>query len=137
MPEAVVAYWSAWNEHDVQRVPDILARAVTANVEWSDPREAFVGIKNLAAAIRRLRTTKPECRFVIASEVESHHDRLRYRWDMIRGQRTLMEGLDIVTLDASGLIVRVDGFFGHPSPIEHGNSGVPDMLRRRGDPDPD
>ena len=30
-----------------------------------------------------------------------------------------MEGLDVVTLDAeSGLIERVDGFFGHPTPIK-------------------
>lgn len=50
-----------------------------------------------------------------------------------------MEGLDVVTLDAgSGLIGRVDGFFGEPTPIASGgdsgsDSGslVPEALRRR------
>ena len=43
---------------------------------------------------------------------------------------SLMEGLDVVTLDPSwGLIARVDGFFGHPTPIVHNDSGVPPSLR--------
>jgi hypothetical protein len=50
---------------------------------------------------------------------------------MIRSARTLMEGLDVVTVDPiSGLINRVDGFFGHPTPIEEGESGVPRPLQR-------
>jgi hypothetical protein len=49
---------------------------------------------------------------------------------MVRNGRTLMEGLDIVTLEpSSGRIARVDGFFGHPTPIAEGSSGVPCMLR--------
>jgi len=77
-----------------------------------------------------LRTSKPEYAFTIASEVVSHHRRLRYRWDMHRNGRTLMEGLDIVTIAESGLIERVDGFFGPPTPIKDVDSGVPAALRR-------
>lgn len=41
-----------------------------------------------------------------------------------------MEGLDIVTLDpGSGLISRVDGFFGQPTPITGDPSGMPAALR--------
>jgi hypothetical protein len=83
----------------------------------------------LEAAIRSLRTSKPGYRFVIASEVDHHHDRFRYRWDMISRGRTLMEGLDIVTISPSvGLICRVDGFFGHPTPIDPDETGVPAGL---------
>jgi hypothetical protein len=95
-----------------------------------DPRDSFVGLAELEAAIRRLRTSKPDYWFVIASEIDHHHDRLRYRWDMTRNGRTLMEGLDVVTLEpSSGLIARVDGFFGHPTPIDQDDSGVPPSLR--------
>ena len=49
---------------------------------------------------------------------------------MTRNGRTLMEGLNIVTLEASsGLIDLVDGFFGHPTPIRQDGSGVPPSLR--------
>lgn len=131
MPEPLVAYWSAWNERDLALVRGHLARAVTVDVDWTDPRDSFVGIDELESAIRRLRTSKPEYVFTIASEIDHHHDRLRYRWDMTRNGRTLMEGLDIVTLDpTSGLINRVDGFFGHPTPVLPDESGVPTTLAR-------
>ena len=131
MPEALVAYWTAWNELDLEQIHPHLVAAVTDDVEWNDPRDSFVGVVALEAAVRRLRTSKPEYVFTIASEIDRHHDRLRYRWDMIRNGRTLMEGLDVVTLDpSSGLIARVDGFFGHPTPIDHDQSGVPRSLRR-------
>ena len=138
MPESLVAYWTAWNEPDLDRVPALLRAAVTDQVEWNDPRDSFVGMAELEQAIRRLRTGKPDYRFVIASEIDHHHDRLRYRWDMVRNGRTLMEGLDVVTLEpGTALIRRVDGFFGHPTAIKATDSGVPQMLRaRQTQPDP-
>ena len=130
MPGSLVAYWTAWNERDLDQLRRHLAAAVTEDVEWNDPRDSFVGIDELEGAIRRLRTSKPDYVFTIASEIDHHHDRLRYRWDMSRGDRTLMEGLDVVTLEpASKLIARVDGFFGHPTPIDESASGVPGSLR--------
>ena len=136
MPDALVAYWTAWNECDLEQIRSHLVVAVTDDVEWNDPRDSFAGIDELEQAIRRLRTSKPEYAFVIASEIDCHHHRLRYRWDMVRNGRILMEGLDVVTLESSsrdpssGRIARVDGFFGHPTPIKDGESGVPRELRR-------
>ena len=125
MPAPLISYWQAWNEADLDRTAAQLAEGVTDDVVWNDPRDSFVGIGELEAAVHRLRTSKPEYRFVIASEIDHHNDRLRYRWDMRRGDRTLMEGLDIVTLDPStGLICRVDGFFGHPTPIDPDASAI-------------
>lgn len=130
MPDPLASYWSAWNEPDCEQIRPHLERAVAENVEWNDPRDSFVGIDELEAAIRRLRTTKPDYRFAIASEIDHHHDRFRYRWDMLRRGRVLMEGLDIVTVSPeSGLLVRVDGFFGHPTPIASPGTGVPEHLR--------
>jgi hypothetical protein len=130
MPAALESYWMAWNEPEVKRISTHLAKAVTEDVEWKDPRDSFVGITELEAAIERLRRAKPDYRFVIASEIDQHHDRLRYRWDMVRNGRTLMEGLDVVSIHpVSGLIGRVDGFFGHPTPIDPDRTGVPPTLR--------
>ncbi len=129
MPAPLVSYWSAWNETDLDAVGAHLEAAVTDDVEWNDPRDSFVGRAELEQAVRRLRTSKPDYVFAIVSEIDHHHGRLRYRWDMVRGDRTLMEGLDIVTLDpTSGRIARVDGFFGNPTPITD-PSGIPPQLR--------
>jgi hypothetical protein len=121
MPEPLVSYWAAWNETDVDLIAGYLTSAVTDDIEWNDPRDSYSGIAELEAAIRKLRTSKPGYAFVIASEIDHHHDRYRYRWDMISRGRTLMEGLDIVAIDPSrGLICRVDGFFGDPTPLAPG-----------------
>ena len=88
MPEPLVSYWTAWNESDLERIPQHLDVAVTEDVEWNDPRDGFVGISELEATIRRLRASKPGYRFVIASEIDHHHHRLRYRWDMIHRGRS-------------------------------------------------
>jgi SnoaL-like domain len=129
MPEALVAYWTAWNTRDLDQVRGLLDRAVIPEVEWNDPRDSFVGIDELERAMRRLRSSKPNYEFSIASELDCHHGRFRYRWDMSRNGRRLMEGLDIVTITESGLIERVDGFFGQPTPIKDVGSGVPAPLR--------
>lgn len=135
MPEALVSYWAAWNERDIEQIAHHLVSAVVADVEWNDPRDSFVGIHELGRAVERLRTTKPDYRFAIVSELDHHHGRFRYRWDMFRGARTLMEGIDVVTVDpTSGHITRVDEFFGNPTLIRgHGESGVPLKLQRRED----
>ena len=128
MPDALAVYWTAWNESDPERVRNHLLDAVTIDVEWNDPRDSFIGIDHLEAAVRALRSSKPDYRFVIASEIDHHHGRLRYRWDMHRNGRTLMEGLDVVTVEpSSGLIARVDGFFGHPTPVDPDKSTY-DMI---------
>jgi SnoaL-like domain len=130
MPDVLVAYWMAWNEPDLDKLRGHLESAVEADVTWNDPRDSFVGIDELERGIRRLRTTKPDYSFAIVSEIDCHHQRLRYRWDMFRGERTLMEGLDVVTLGATtGRICRVDGFFGEPTMIG-ADTGIPEQFRR-------
>ncbi len=116
-PTDLHSYWSAWNENDLDRIPTHLNGAVTDEVEWNDPNDSFIGIDQLEALMRQVRSTKPQWTFEIASKLDYHHHRYRYRWDLTAKGRTLMEGLDIVTVDPTGLIQRVDGFFGHPTPI--------------------
>ncbi len=130
MPPALVAYWTAWNEHDPVAVGRYLEAAVDDRVEWNDPRDSFTGRAELEAAVHRLHSSKPGYRFVIASEIDHHHERYRYRWDMVRGHRVLMEGTDVVTISSrSGRITRVDGFFGAVTPLKELESGVPAALR--------
>ena len=68
MPEALVAYWTAWNTRDLDQIRGLLDRAVIPEVEWNDPRDSFVGIDELERAMRRLRSSRPNYEFSIASE---------------------------------------------------------------------
>lgn len=130
MPVALQHYWRMWNEDDLGLLRAHLEQAVTADVVWADPLHFHVGIDALEANARELKSAKPEYYFVIASELDAHHDRYRYQWHMKRKHRVLMRGLDIVTMNAVGLIERVDGFFGAlKPPADDASSGVPRDLR--------
>ena len=128
MPRSLVHYWTMWNEPDLQRVRQHLDRAVSEEVVWVDPQHAFTGRDALEANVAALRSAKPQYRFVIASAVDGHHDRLRYRWNMVRGRRVLVEGLDVVQIAPDGLVARVDGFFGQLPPAESAKHGIPATL---------
>jgi hypothetical protein len=129
MPPALIHYWTMWNEFDVELIRGHLDRAVTTELEWVDPLHSHVGRDALEVNVRTLRSDKPEYRFVITSEMDVHHNRIRYQWNMMRKHRVLMRGLDVVTLDPAGLIERVDGFFGEPRPVAADGSGVPEQFR--------
>lgn len=122
-------YWTMWNEHDVDKVRGHLDKAVSTDVVWADPLHHHVGRDALEENVRTLRTAKPEYYFVIASELDEHHNRYRYQWHMKRKHRVLMRGLDIATLSDDGLIERVDGFFGPLSEPSADASGIPAVLR--------
>lgn len=129
MPDALVHYWTMWNEPDLDAIRGHLEKAVSESVLWSDPLHRHRGRDALEENVRTLRADKPQYRFVIGSEIDGHNDRLRYQWRMVRKHRVLMVGYDIVTLDETGLIGRVDGFFGDPLPLAGDSSGVPARLR--------
>ena len=83
------------------------------------------------ATFLRLRSDHPDYRFFMVSEIDRHHNRCRDRWDMVRGDRVVIEGLDVVTFDEpTGLIARVDGFFCEPTSVKVDGSGVPQGLQR-------
>lgn len=132
MPEALEHYWRMWNETDLEAIRGHLDQAVASNIAWADPLHLYLGKDSLEANVRVLRIDKPEYRFVLASEVDGHHLRYRYQWQMMRKHRVLMHGLDIVTLNPDRLIERVDGFFGTTLPLAdlegEPGSGVPAFL---------
>lgn len=130
-PEALVHYWTMWNEPDLELVRTHLDRAVSSSFVFSDPRHHHVGRDALEANVRSLRSAKPHYRFVIATELDEQHGCYRYRWHMTARGRVLLVGLDIALLDDDGLLERVDGFFGPMSPVLPATEGglVPGFLR--------
>ena len=114
VPTSFVHYNSAWNERDPDRVRDHLERAVAEGVVFADPDNRTEGIDELEAMIRAARVELPEAEYRADSQVDGGHD-LRYRlhWRVLRGAEDAPAvGTDIITIDATGRITRIDGFFG-------------------------
>lgn len=105
-------YWNMWNETDLAKVRSHLDQAVTEDFIFCDPLHWHVGRAALEENVRALRTEHPTARFTIASGVDSHHNRHRYHWHFMLGDRVIMKGFDVTTVADAGLIERIDGFFG-------------------------
>ena len=116
--DAMDHYWHMWNETDVSKIRSHLDQAVTEDFIFCDPLHWHVGRDALEDNVRTLRAKLPTARFEIASGIDSHHNRLRYDWHILRKGRLLMQGFDVTTVADSGLIERIDGFFGPLPPRE-------------------
>ena len=110
-------YWEMWNERDPALVRGHLDQAVTTDFIFCDPLEFYVGRDGLENNVHEFRAKQPDAVFVLASGVDSHHNRYRYRWDFTRRGRTLVKGFDVATVAENGLIERVNGFFGDLPPL--------------------
>ena len=75
---------------------------------FCDPLHFHTGRQALEDNVRAFRSDWPTATFVIASGVDNHHNRHRYRWNLINDDVTVLEGLDISTVDPKGLIERID-----------------------------
>jgi hypothetical protein len=105
-------YLRMWNERDPARIRSHLDLAVTEDCLWVDPQNAHVGRDDLEHNVRTFREKFPEAELGLGSNVDGHHDRYRYEWVIRNEGKVLIRGFDVTTLAESGLIERVDGFFG-------------------------
>lgn len=62
--------------------------------------------------VREFRAARPQAICERKSGVDGHHQRFRYQWNVRQGDEILVTGFDVTSVDAAGLVVRVDGFFG-------------------------
>ena len=134
MLDALLHYWTMWNEPDLDLIRAHLDLAVSADFVFSDPMHFHAGRDALEANVRTLRSTKPHYRFAIASELDVQNDCYRYEWHVLRKDRFLMRGLDVAQLNADGRLPRVDGFFGDLVPVTDRDSGIPQSLRTEARP---
>ncbi|MEM8707126.1 MAG: nuclear transport factor 2 family protein [Actinomycetota bacterium] len=111
-PSVLVTYMQMWNERDPDSIRDHLDAAVSEDCVWVDPQHNHVGRDALEENVRGFRATFPNADLGVGSNVDGHHDRYRYEWVIVNDGALLMRGFDVVTVNADGLIERVDGFFG-------------------------
>jgi hypothetical protein len=105
-------YFAMWNETDPGQIRSHLEKAVMPDFEFCDPINFHVGYDALEANVRALRAEHPDARLAPSTQIDQHHNRLRYSWEFRKGKRLVLVGLDIVTMADNGLIQRIDGFFG-------------------------
>lgn len=111
-PRSLTEYLAAWNEREPDAIRSHLERSVTPDVVFVDPANQVTGIDAVERMIREARTEAPDAIYELASGVDGHNRRYRYRWAVRLDEATVVPGMDVTTVDPAGRIERIDGFFG-------------------------
>ena len=115
--EVVDRYIATWNETDPTRRRELIERTWTEDGQYLDPLIAGEGQEGIDAMIEAVQARFPGYRFRRTSEIDAHHDRVRFSWELSPdGDGALAGGLDVGVV-ADGRLRSITGFLDHaPSP---------------------
>jgi hypothetical protein len=105
-------YCAAWNAPDPAASHRLLDRVWAEGGSYTDPTVHLVGQGELVAHIFRVQARRPGSRIVLTSNIDAHHDVLRFNWKRINADRSVVvEGIDVALIEGNR-IARMVGFFG-------------------------
>jgi hypothetical protein len=109
----VDTYFSMWNEEDKTRRLQHIERAWAGDARYVDPLLEAEGHDGLSDMVANVHTSYPGHRFRRLSAVDSHHDHVRFAWELAAPDgTTTVAGIDVGTLAADGRLRSITGFFG-------------------------
>lgn len=105
-------YFAIWNETGAARRRDLIAETWSEDCRYIDPVASVETPDGVEALVGGFQAQFPGLTFVRTGEVETHHDRLRFTWDLMHtdGVR-IAAGTDIAVVDADDRLREVTGFF--------------------------
>jgi hypothetical protein len=117
LQELVDRYIATWNETDPAKRRDLIGRTWTAEGQYLDPLLAGEGHDGIDAMIQAVQTQFPGTFFRRTSEIDAHHDRVRFSWELgPEGGDPVAGGLDVGVI-ADGRLRSITGFLDfEPSP---------------------
>ena len=111
----VDTYLAMWNEPDRATRLALIERAWTTEGRYVDPLQEAKGHDALSAMVDAIQEQFPGQRFRRQSGVDSHHDQVRFAWDLAAPDGAVtVAGLDVGVVADDGRLVSITGFFGDP-----------------------
>ena len=110
-------YCVAWSHDDAEERSKALQDCWADGAVYLDPTASVTGADALCAHITRLRKQVPNMKIVRTSQVDAHHDVVRFNWGLTSNGNPAVDGVDFVTIE-DGRITSVTGFMGPLKPIE-------------------
>ncbi len=105
-------YFAIWNETDGPRRRALIAESWTETGSYVDPKLSAEGHDGLDAMVRTVHEHYPGLRFRLIGDLDSHNDRVRFRWTFApEAGPALASGLDVAVVAADGRLQSVTGFF--------------------------
>jgi SnoaL-like domain len=112
MTTTVERYFAMWNETDPARRQAVIDATFTPDAHYVDPLLEAHGSAALNATVSGFHTQYPEHRFSIVGDVDSHHDRARWGWQLVGPDSAAVAcGVDFAVMADDGRLRQVTGFF--------------------------
>jgi hypothetical protein len=110
----VDTYLAMWNEPDPAARADLIATAWAADGHYVDPVQEARGHDALSDMVAAVHQQFPGQVFTRTSEVDTHHEALRFGWQLGTpdGETVTVAGIDIGQLAPDGRLHQIVGFFG-------------------------
>lgn len=102
------AFWNASTDEDQQR---LAALTFVDAVEYHAPIGVLTGAQAMIGFRQEFTNHVPTARLVAREVPERHHDRMRFRWEIVVGdEESFATGTDVLELDGDGRISSVTSF---------------------------
>jgi hypothetical protein len=109
----VDTYLAMWNETDPKRRARLIEQALVGDGHYVDPMLEAQGHGALGEMVAGVQAKFPGHRFRRRSGVDTHHDQLRFAWDLVaQDGAVVVAGIDVGALAADGRLARITAFFG-------------------------
>jgi len=113
----VEAYFAMWNEEDTAKRARHIDEAWTDSGRYVDPARDARGQGALNEMVSAARPHFPGHTVRRTSAIDSHHDQLRFAWQVIGPDGSVpVSGIDVGVLAPDGRLERITGFFGELAP---------------------
>ena len=103
-------YVESWNETDPQRRREVIARTWTDDGWYVDPLFSAEGHDGIDAMLQGVQTQFPGMRLTRTSEIDTHHDRVRFTWELGPQEGPALAGGIDVGVVVNGRLQTITGF---------------------------
>lgn len=111
--DVVDAYFEMWNSDDADERLGHAERAFTGDARYVDPLSDVTGPAGVSAMVGSLRADHAGYAVRRSSELDTHHNVVRFGWEMLDPDGALyLTGIDVCALADDGRIRMLAGFFG-------------------------
>jgi hypothetical protein len=109
--DLVDRYIAVWNETDVGKRRELIARTFTEGTHFVDPLQEGEGQAGINTLVDGVQQKFPDHRFRRAGAVDACRDHIRFRWELTPANgEAFIEGTDFAQI-VEGRMHRVTGFF--------------------------
>jgi hypothetical protein len=110
--ELIDRYIAMWNETDAERRRTLIACIWTEDASYLDPMLESEGQAGIDAMVGGVHERFPGHRFRRTSDVDMHHDRVRFSWELApEGGAVVARGIDFAIVAPDQRLRTVTGFF--------------------------